>query len=144
MASDGQWENPFSNAELSRCSATGEHSRASARSYMLDSIRGLGGLSGMWIDSDDLRRRILIPTYLRRAMYQAILSKNVFMVVDSIGEGMAAEDPPEAPIVVFVNSRSGGRHGPMLKERLLQLMVDEQVIIIIFFFSNYVIQFDHI
>ena len=32
-----------------------------------------------------------------------------------------------APLVVFVNSRSGGRHGPELKVRLHELITEEQV-----------------
>ncbi|KAJ8751241.1 hypothetical protein K2173_016422 [Erythroxylum novogranatense] len=31
------------------------------------------------------------------------------------------------PMVVFINSKSGGHHGPKLKERLKQLMGEEQV-----------------
>jgi hypothetical protein len=32
-----------------------------------------------------------------------------------------------APVVVFVNSKSGGRHGPELKVRLHELISEEQV-----------------
>ncbi|KAL5842294.1 hypothetical protein ACOSQ3_012897 [Xanthoceras sorbifolium] len=35
-------------------------------------------------------------------------------------------DPPDAPLVVFVNSSSGGRYGPELKQRLQQVMGPEQ------------------
>lgn len=34
---------------------------------------------------------------------------------------------PLTPMVVFINPRSGGRHGPDLMERLQDLMSDEQV-----------------
>lgn len=95
---------------------------------MIDSLRGCG-LSGIRIDKEDLRRRILIPKYLRLAMRRAINSKDISSGVDS-ADLVAAEEvhlPPESPMVVFINSRSGGRHGPDLMLRLQQLMGEEQV-----------------
>ena len=44
------------------------------------------------------------------------------------GEDAAA---PLCPMVVFINPRSGGRHGPALKERLQQLMSEEQVLVLL-------------
>ena len=44
---------------------------------------------------------------------------------DQAGED--ADGPAVAPVVVFVNSRSGGRHGPELKVRLHELITEEQV-----------------
>lgn len=113
--------------------ATGEGgsvtSSTTARSSMIDSLRGCG-LSGMRIDKEDLRRRIMIPQYLRLAMRRAINSKEVVAGVDS-ADLLAADDvdlPADAaPMVVFINSRSGGRHGPTLMLRLQQLMGEEQV-----------------
>lgn len=104
----------------------GEKRMVAARSSMVDSFKGCG-LSGMKIDKEELRRRILIPRYLRLAMVEAVREKNP-VVVEALKEeeeeGVAA---PEAPLVVFVNSRSGGRHGPELKVRLQELMSEEQV-----------------
>ncbi|KAH7862035.1 hypothetical protein Vadar_033930 [Vaccinium darrowii] len=40
--------------------------------------------------------------------------------------GEAAE-PSDCPVVVFINPKSGGRHGPKLKNRLQELMGEEQV-----------------
>ncbi|GMH17825.1 hypothetical protein Nepgr_019666 [Nepenthes gracilis] len=98
-----------------------------ARSSMVDSFKGCG-LSGMRIDKEDLKRRISVPQYLGLAMRRAINSKNVSAAVDSASLlGSDGVDAPEAPIVVFVNSRSGGRHGPELKGRLQYLMGEEQV-----------------
>lgn len=47
------------------------------------------------------------------------------LIVD--GNDVVEAEPPEAPVVVFINSKSGGRYGPELKERLQQLMGEEQV-----------------
>ncbi|KAG1326456.1 diacylglycerol kinase 7 [Cocos nucifera] len=101
-----------------------------ARSSIWDSIRRCG-LAGMRIDKEELRRMILMPEYLRVAMAMSVRAKdwNVGLVAASSiknwnGDEQAA---PEAPIVVFVNSRSGGRHGLALKLWLQKLMTEEQV-----------------
>ncbi|KAL8152162.1 hypothetical protein V2J09_009922 [Rumex salicifolius] len=97
-------------------------SRIAARSSMIDSLKGCG-LSGIRIDNEDLRRRISIPQYLRLAVHRAIDSKDI-----SAGAGSTGNDEsPENPMVVFVNSRSGGRHGSELTKWLQQLMGEEQV-----------------
>ncbi|KAK1322966.1 Diacylglycerol kinase 4 [Acorus calamus] len=106
----------------------GGTTRVAARSSLVDSLKGCG-LSGMRIDKEDLRRRILIPEYLRRAMVEAIRNRDAS---GGWGGGEAAgvvveEEAPEAPMVTFVNSKSGGRHGPVLKGRLQELMGEEQV-----------------
>ncbi|OMO94192.1 hypothetical protein CCACVL1_06124 [Corchorus capsularis] len=103
--------------------------RIVARTSMMDSIRacGLSGLAGVRIDKEDLRRRLLIPQYLRLAMLDSIKKKDV----DGGDQHfqICSEDvrSPESPMVVFINPRSGGRHGPVLKERLQQLISEEQV-----------------
>ncbi|PPD88571.1 hypothetical protein GOBAR_DD14498 [Gossypium barbadense] len=105
--------------------------RIVARSSMMDWIRacGLSGLAGMKIDKEELRRRLSMPQYLRLAMLDSIKKKDVdggdehFRSRSSDYDGTV----PQSPIVVFINSRSGGRHGPVLKERLQQLISEEQV-----------------
>ncbi|KHG17144.1 Eye-specific diacylglycerol kinase [Gossypium arboreum] len=105
--------------------------RIVARSSMTDWIRacGLSGLAGMKIDKEELRRRLSMPQYLRLAMLDSIKKKDVdggdehFRSRSSDYDGTV----PQSPIVVFINSRSGGRHGPVLKERLQQLISEEQV-----------------
>ncbi|XP_044464858.1 diacylglycerol kinase 7-like [Mangifera indica] len=102
--------------------------RIAARSSVIDSFRSCA-LSGMRIDKEELRRRLSIPEYLRHAMRNAVKRKNVD---EAVTEALVIVDrhdvvEPELPVVVFVNSRSGGRHGPELKERLQQLMAEEQV-----------------
>ncbi|KAL4654540.1 hypothetical protein ACB092_01G386800 [Castanea dentata] len=112
----------------SPASGSGETAtRVVTRGSVIDSIRGCG-LSGMRIDKEELRRRLVMPQYLRFAMRDAIRLQD-----PTAGEARFHErtdlnvGPPEAPMVVFINARSGGRHGPELKERLLQLIAEEQV-----------------
>ncbi|XVE71761.1 hypothetical protein DITRI_Ditri10aG0177700 [Diplodiscus trichospermus] len=104
--------------------------RIVGRSSMMDSIRacGLSGLSGVRIDKEELRRRLLIPQYLRLAMLDSIRKKDVDGG-DQHFHLRGSDDVtcPESPMVVFINSRSGGRHGPALKQRLQQLISEEQV-----------------
>lgn len=112
-------------------SRTSTSTSTTARSSMIDSLRGCG-LSGIRIDKEDLRTRISIPQYLRLAMRRAINSKDVHSTDIDSTDLLAAETPevhlpPISPMVVFINSRSGGRHGPELKLRLQQLMGEEQV-----------------
>lgn len=106
-----------------------------ARSSLWESIRRCGIL-GMGIDEEELRRKILIPTYIRRAMSSAIRNRDAGASAEAaVRAGEEADEVPEAPIVVFVNSRSGGRHGPQLTARLQQLISVEQVNEQVHFFS---------
>ncbi|GAV84230.1 DAGK_acc domain-containing protein/DAGK_cat domain-containing protein [Cephalotus follicularis] len=98
--------------------------RIVARSSMIDSFRGCG-LSGIRIVKEDLRRRITMPKYIRHAMRDSIKRKDP--AATATVDCGSNEEPPEAPMVVFVNSRSGGRYGPVLTERLQELMGEEQV-----------------
>ena len=69
-----------------------------------------------------------MPQYLRLAMQDSIRKKNVDGVDQHFHLRGSDDVPcPESPMVVFINSRSGGRHGPVLKERLQQLISEEQV-----------------
>ncbi|KAL5973934.1 hypothetical protein ACLOJK_030593 [Asimina triloba] len=106
---------------------SGDGVRIAPRSFLVDSIKSCG-LAGVRIDKQQLNRRILIPQYLRHAVAQAIRTKDPSTAAEAAhGAGAsAAAFAPEAPIVVFVNSRSGGRLGPSLKERLQELISEEQ------------------
>ncbi|ONK81944.1 uncharacterized protein A4U43_C01F34520 [Asparagus officinalis] len=98
------------------------------RSSIADSLRACGLISASTIDREDLRRRITIPEYLRKAMKDAATQKTPVATarksfpLKEIGQGI-----PEAPIVVFVNSKSGGRRGLEIGERLRELMGEEQI-----------------
>ncbi|KAL8488783.1 hypothetical protein ACS0TY_024911 [Phlomoides rotata] len=105
---------------------------ASGRSSVIDSVRGFS-LSGVRISKEEVRKKITFPEYLRRSMREAIRAKNagastVTRIHEAAhAEGEPAAEPAEWPMVVFINSRSGGRHGPKLKARLQELMGEEQV-----------------
>ncbi|XP_050119456.1 diacylglycerol kinase 4 [Malus sylvestris] len=110
--------------------------RITARSSMIDSFRGCT-LSGMTIDKEELKKKLLMPQYLRFAMRDSIRLKDPRAgesrlpgsrdLVATAAVENVEETPPESPMVVFINPRSGGRYGPMLKERLQLLMGEEQV-----------------
>ncbi|XP_074571398.1 diacylglycerol kinase 4-like [Curcuma longa] len=93
-----------------------------------NSLRG-GGL--VKVDKDDLRRRVMIPDRLAAAIVEAVRSRNIAagLVAEAAARevGWEDEDPPESPLVVFINSRSGGRHGSVLKGRLQNLIGADQV-----------------
>ncbi|XP_057459845.1 diacylglycerol kinase 7-like isoform X2 [Actinidia eriantha] len=106
-------------------------SRATAQSSVIGSLRGCT-MAGIRIPKENLRRKITMPQYLRLAIRDAIESKDVASAANrhsaaDYNGGDVAQQPAESPIVVFVNSRSGGRHGPELKGRLQDLMGEEQV-----------------
>ncbi|KAG6504771.1 hypothetical protein ZIOFF_037118 [Zingiber officinale] len=99
-----------------------------ARSSLWDSIRACG-IFGAKVQKEELRRRIVMPAYLRSAVAESIRVRDVGAGVSAAAEkrsGTEADEMPEAPLVVFVNSRSGGRHGPELLIRLQDLISDEQ------------------
>ncbi|RZC73727.1 hypothetical protein C5167_049208 [Papaver somniferum] len=101
--------------------------RITARSSLIDSIKGCG-IKGVIIDKEELKQKILIPKYLRVAMCEAIQSKNSNIGSQKYDHDDDGENKvPEAPMVVFVNSKSGGRKGSALKQRLQELISQEQV-----------------
>ncbi|KAK6944266.1 Diacylglycerol kinase, catalytic domain [Dillenia turbinata] len=100
--------------------------RIVARSSMMDSFRSCG-LYGLRIDKEELKRKISMPQYLRVAIREAIRARDLSYAGYGDVNGGGGVQPPEAPMVVFVNSKSGGRHGPELKHRLQELMSEEQV-----------------
>jgi len=71
-----------------------------------------------------------MPQYLRMSMRDSIRLKDP--TAGEFGFGFIRDEEsaavaPLKPIVVFINPRSGGRHGPVLKEKLQDLMSEEQV-----------------
>ncbi|PIN18228.1 Diacylglycerol kinase [Handroanthus impetiginosus] len=96
----------------------------SGRSSVIDSLRGCT-LSGVRIPKEELKKKITFPEYIRHAMREAIRAKDVEF--STVVQPCEPAEPPECPLVVFINSKSGGRHGPELKARLQELMGEEQV-----------------
>ncbi|KAL0345997.1 UNVERIFIED_CONTAM: Diacylglycerol kinase [Sesamum radiatum] len=104
----------------------------SGRSAVIDSLRGCT-ISGVRIPKEELKKKITCPDYIRLAMTEAIQAKDVDAATvvqfyeEAHAEGAEPAEPPEFPLIVFINSKSGGRHGPELKARLQELMGEEQV-----------------
>ncbi|XP_042465029.1 diacylglycerol kinase 4-like [Zingiber officinale] len=90
---------------------------------------GLAGL--MKVDKDGLRRKVVIPDRLAEAIAEAVRSRDIGAGLEAEAAareaGWVDDEPPEAPLVVFINSRSGGRHGSLLKGRLQDLIGEDQV-----------------
>ena len=97
-----------------------------ARSSMIDQLRGCT-TGGPLISKEELKFKITMPLHLRLAMRDAVLAKDVNAGICNFDADADPVEAPEAPLVVFINSRSGGRHGPELKVRLQELMSEEQV-----------------
>ncbi|KAL8265149.1 hypothetical protein R6Q59_023279 [Mikania micrantha] len=94
------------------------------RSSVIDSIKRWS-LSGIRIPKEELRQKITMPEYLRLAIRDSIALKEIVSAASH--GGMTSIVGGECPLVVFINSKSGGRHGPALKARLQDLMGQEQV-----------------
>eukprot|EP01018_Ginkgo_biloba_P005048 Gb_06335 [translate_table: standard] len=101
-----------------------QSARIAVKSPLMDAPRGFC-LFGGKINTEELRRNIVIPEYLRIAMAEAVRSKG--FVYDAARHKGNGSKSPEAPIVVFINSKSGGRQGPTLKKRLEDLISREQI-----------------
>lgn len=114
--------------------------RIASRSSMIESFKGCG-LTGLRIDKEELQKKLRMPQHLRFAMRDSIrlqdprAGESRLPGASSIAgstfvpetDPETKEEPSESPMVVFINPRSGGRHGPLLKERLQMLISEEQV-----------------
>lgn len=110
--------------------------RIAARSSMIDQLRGCT-TGGPRISKEELKFKITMPLHLRLAMRDAVLVKDVNAGICNFDADADPVEAPEAPLVVFINSRSGGRHGPELKGRLQELMSEEQVPLIYLYVHTY-------
>ena len=97
------------------------------RSSFLDTLKGCS-FSGIKISKEDLKMKITMHEYLRFAIRDAISEKNIEVGKRHADVTNGGGECCECPLVVFINSKSGGRHGPELKARLQELMGPEQVI----------------
>lgn len=105
----------------------GDQVSIAARSSLFDSLKGCG-LSGIPIDKQELNTKVMMPQYLRLALRDSIRLKDPTAGASaSVPPQNIVPPQPEAPLVVFINPRSGGRHGQKLKQRLQQLISEEQV-----------------
>lgn len=105
----------------------GDEVTVAARSSLIDSLKGCG-LSGIRIDKQQLNTKVMMPHYLRFALRDSIRLKDPIAGASATTPPQnVVPPPPEAPLVVFINPRSGGRHGQKLKQRLQELISEEQV-----------------
>jgi diacylglycerol kinase (ATP) len=113
-----------------------------SRVSIWESLKGCG-IFHKEIAKEELRHKVVMPKYLRVAMRTASMTKDVTAAVAAASSAVVGDEEPmvapEAPLVVFVNSKSGGRHGPELKERLHELISIEQVRNISLFCIHYLI-----
>lgn len=100
--------------------------RVAVRSSLIDSIKACT-FSGAQIPKEQLRCKISMPPHLRFAIRDAVRYKNVDAGMSHFRDAAVVESP-ESPLVVFINSKSGGRYGPKLITRLQELMSEEQVL----------------
>lgn len=83
----------------------------------------LVNLASIRVSKAELRQRVMLPKYLRLAIRDCILRKDD----SSPASSSSSYRTPEVPLMVFVNPKSGGRQGPLIKERLQNLISEEQV-----------------
>lgn len=83
---------------------------------------------GRMSERDELfKRQFVMPQYLRVAMAAAVESK---LFNDMGSNASSRQSPPEAPkfpLIVMINSKSGGRQGPRFRSVLSDLLSKEQV-----------------
>jgi diacylglycerol kinase (ATP) len=85
-------------------------------------------LVSLRIDKDELRKRLIIPKYLKISMVEAVRNNEVVFDEDQ----HCWDDTNTAlkvVVILFVNSKSGGRRGPTLKARLPKLSVKSRSLI---------------
>ncbi|KAG7534619.1 Diacylglycerol kinase catalytic domain [Arabidopsis thaliana x Arabidopsis arenosa] len=88
----------------------------------------LVNLASIRVSKAELRQRVMLPKYLRIAIRDCILRKDdSFAASSSVAPPLDNAFTPEVPLMVFVNPKSGGRQGPLIKERLQNLISEEQV-----------------
>ncbi|CAM0911325.1 unnamed protein product [Alopecurus aequalis] len=99
---------------------------------------GFGRAASSAYEKEDLRLQAVFPQRLRDALHAALRARDpsagAFALGEAPGVGAAAnpwfalapDDAPENPLIAFVNPRSGGRLGPIVKTRLKELIGEDQ------------------
>jgi diacylglycerol kinase (ATP) len=98
---------------------------------------GFGRAAASAFEKEDLRARAALPARIRSAMQVVMRARDPAVGMFAFdGDGADAsqwfgakvhDDAPESPFVAFINPRSGGRLGPVLKTRLQELIGEDQV-----------------
>lgn len=102
-----------------------ETKHIAARSSVIDTFKARG-LAGLRIDKEQLKKKLIIPEYLRIAMAEAVCNQE-FVYDENRHRWDGTSAAPEAAVIVFINLKSGGRHGHTLQARLQELISEEQV-----------------
>ncbi|CAK9214307.1 unnamed protein product [Sphagnum troendelagicum] len=86
-------------------------------------------LKSSWMSDSELRTIVKIPNYLAEAMADAVSSKGTLDLAMLPTSSLAVADhaTPSCPVLVFINSRSGGLLGPNLFIHLSELISPLQV-----------------
>jgi diacylglycerol kinase (ATP) len=85
-------------------------------------------LVGLRIDKDEVRKRLIIPEYLKISMVEVVRNDEVVFDEDE----HCWDDTNTAlksTIIVFVNSKSIGHRGPTLKAQLQKLLAKSRYLI---------------
>lgn len=73
----------------------------------------------------ELKKMVMIPEYLAKDMVNAVDTQGA--AYPEGPPGGAVNEAPTCPLLVFINSRSGGRLGPELKTHFIELISPHQV-----------------
>ncbi|CAM6126922.1 unnamed protein product [Calypogeia fissa] len=84
----------------------------------------LSSLPTRRLKDDELKEKVVIPSYLSQGILVAVESAGV---VYHDGPRIENVRAPESPILVFINSKSGGQLGPALEALLVDLIAPAQV-----------------
>ncbi len=95
----------------------------------LNCVSSVPELKSSWMSDSELRTIVKIPNYLAEAMADAVSSKGSLDLAMLPTSSLAAADhaTPSCPVLVFINSRSGGLLGPNLFIHLSELISPLQV-----------------
>ncbi|XP_065011840.1 diacylglycerol kinase 7-like isoform X1 [Musa acuminata AAA Group] len=105
-----------------------DEAEATVKSSRWDSIQRCGIPRKIKIDEEKLRRDILIPEYLCKAMEDAIDKRDATVVGPSSGaEPSGGSEVPKAPLVVFVDFCSCEHRGQQMMRQLQQFISKGQV-----------------
>jgi diacylglycerol kinase (ATP) len=85
-------------------------------------------LVGLRIDKDELRKRLIIPEYLKISMVEVVRNNEVVFDEDQHCWDNT-NTALKAAVIVFVNSKSIGRRGPTLKAHLQKLSAKSRYLI---------------
>ncbi|THU49018.1 hypothetical protein C4D60_Mb06t05160 [Musa balbisiana] len=108
--------------------AAEDEAEATAKSSRWDSIQRCGIPRKIKIDEEKLKRDILIPEYLCKAMKDAIDRRDATVEAPSSGAKPSGDsEVPKAPLVVFVDFCSCGHRGQQMMRQLQQLISKGQV-----------------